>query len=237
MSTEDDLRKLANQLVKESTVDGKLDLRALRINTKHALEQNGSPLRKDPDYATHKAEGSVSVLMDEYMDKMAVATREVLGVIPESQWKNRGDKKFKPDHGMAIAQEPAKHDPKKALGEQGYVFLDADDVKLTELMAKQIGTKVKAAQAASSPEGASISAAEKKTIEKSMQVLLNSGEEEPLLNNKAKADVRAVLDTLKKAGITTSDKVLGNEIKELSGLAPATTPGKKPEALADRGRG
>jgi hypothetical protein len=126
-------RVLADRLLKESTVNGKLDLDTLRFNTKEAAQKIVFSMH-GIDLSTRH--GGVADLVADQIDNITLATREMLGIVPQSEWKHSardalsnlveriatalsGD--VKPTHGLVCKQggkETGYVDPAQSLASQ-----------------------------------------------------------------------------------------------------------------------
>ena len=76
-------RATADRLVKESTVNGTLDFDRLRAATLREA-------RKEvfDSHGIDAAKGNVKPLVDEQISNLTLATREVLGIVPQNKWRH-----------------------------------------------------------------------------------------------------------------------------------------------------
>lgn len=136
-------RKLADELIKKSTVDGKLDFNLLRTNTNDKAKE---VMQNDGSYREMRDANQLGALREFYMARLTVATREVLGIIPQANWDHTDGRddltkllqktsslvlnivsgpplkeaEFHPTHGLTCTV-PGAIDPKKSLAQQGVV--------------------------------------------------------------------------------------------------------------------
>lgn len=80
-------RSRAAQLIRESTHNGHLDLRELRNRTNDMAREIAT---HDAHYADAVRDGGAGHLNNIWVDRLTVGTREVLGIIPPSQWSHGG---------------------------------------------------------------------------------------------------------------------------------------------------
>ncbi len=206
-------RWVANELVKGSIADGKLDLEKLYARTLEWANKEAQGGARDADY---------------YAEQLTVATREVLGLVPKAQWrKATGWERVEEilddapviDHGLQPSRVPQQYDPNKTLREQGFVFLTNGGRGKRELALEvQAYLLDQAMQAAL--DGGAVSSGEKAQLEAAAQKFLaqHKALEVPLSESDRKA-LTAELATLAKAGVTEKDAVVGNELRAIAALA------------------
>jgi len=138
----EELRKIADQLIQASTVDGQLDLKRLqRLSNDHI----DKAVLNDPNFATITRVKEVRIRKNELMDHLTVATREVLGIIPKEQWNQDngnvlasmfkqvfGAAEQPPQHGL-VCQAPegvslGNISPHESLGGKGVKCIKSDKI-------------------------------------------------------------------------------------------------------------
>lgn len=218
----DEYRKIANRLVKESIVNGELDFDKLRENTRIAVE---AQMKKNSSYREFRDNGQLADLRDFTSEKFTEATREVLGLVPASEWRDKPflGSDFKPDHGLVITQQPKSYDPEKSLASQGYVFLTkaekANRQGQLQQVTEQLAERVDHVTSKESQGGKSLTLQEQKNIEISMQKLLKEHDANDVTFGVEGGKIlRDTLKKLKDAGVTTDNEVLGDELRAIGKL-------------------
>ncbi len=235
MPSADKFREIANTLIKQSLVDGKLDLVLLREKTNEAAEGRNENI-KFTAYNGQNPSADVALWLK---DNLALATREVLGVIPQKEWrddrgffaKRFGDDLFKPDHGLVITDKPKQaydhdRDSKKSLKELGYEFElpEKEKSRRKETLAVLVGNVKTMADVVTQPSslgGEEITQQEKGKLDVVMQTLIDKQEALGVaLGPVGRRDLDAALDKIQGAGVKLNDNVLGEELQALRKLVP-----------------
>ena len=140
----DHYRKLMDEAVKKSFVDGHLDLSKLRYNTNAVMEKVEKEPQYVDEYEMRRTNKDLKPLNDKILAKLAVATREVLGIIPEGQWNADSDginlikealsPAYERDKTIVVIRNgkpfdplhPGDYDPTKSLESQHFEIVTQD---------------------------------------------------------------------------------------------------------------
>ncbi len=220
-------RREVEQMIKQSMIGGRLSLSKLAELTAARITDriDNSDAKNDPVTASANIMGEGKY----YTDLYTRAQREVLGLVPKSEWHTDvdGKKDFKPTIKLVTMNAPAKFDPDRKIVDQGYLFYDEETAKKIDkahLAAdKLIGDARIFTSMALSPKQYSDDVSDKVTlddrdkrkIETPLKAFITAAKGQEL-DQYAKEQITKELADLKKANIGTSDATLGDEIQALN---------------------
>ncbi len=128
-----ELRQLADKLIMESTTDGKLDLKKLQRLSNEHVHQTAV---QDRHISAMTRDGTLEARKNLLMDRLTIATREVLGIIPKEKWSDNDSEPLL-IAWFKWATNPAEQPPKNGLECHAPEGVSLGDISVRESLASK----------------------------------------------------------------------------------------------------